>query len=123
MDAGQRRKDGIVNTDDSSWGGHGNFMEQEGWLSYFCVRSAIPRNLLIRKTALPFPFTIEEYRKTLSYLGTVSGRDEQKIEKSRSAYRIHKRCTLFHRSKHGACMPQAVCAGNAGGLLPGCRLD
>ena len=46
-----------------------------------------------------------------------------KDRKSRSAYRIHKRCTLFHRSKHGACMPQAVCAGNAGGLLPGCRLD
>ena len=74
-------KDGKVNTMTASWGGVGIMWGKP--VAYVFIRPQRYTKEFIDGTDT-FSLSIlgEEHRKTLSYLGTVSGRDEDKISKS-----------------------------------------
>lgn len=75
-------KDGKVNTMTASWGGLGVLWNSN--VAFVFVRDSRYTKEFIdgsESFSLTF-FNSEEYRKTLGYLGTASGRDEDKIEKS-----------------------------------------
>lgn len=73
-------KDGKVNTMTASWGGLGEIWEQSA--AYIVVRpQRYTKEFLDAADTFSLTFFEESYRKTLSYLGTVSGREEDKIAK------------------------------------------
>lgn len=71
----------IVNTLTIGWGGFGVL-----WQKYVATIYIRPcrysRELLDKADSFSITFLPEDYRKTLLYLGQVSGKDENKIEKS-----------------------------------------
>ena len=74
-------KDGKVNTMTASWGGLGEIWGQSA--AYIVVRpQRYTKEFLDAADTFSLTFFEESYRKTLSYLGTVSGREEDKIAKS-----------------------------------------
>lgn len=73
-------KDGKANTMTASWGGVGVLWEK-------CSHPLHPSHALYKEfvdasDTLSLSVLDESFRKTLNYLGTVSGRDENKIEKA-----------------------------------------
>ena len=74
-------RDGVVNTMTASWGGMGILWNKK--VAFVFLRPQRYTKEFIDGTDT-FSLSIlgEEHRKTLSYLGTVSGRDEDKISKS-----------------------------------------
>ena len=74
-------KAGKVNTMTASWGGMGILWNKK--VAFVFLRpQRYTKEFIDQKDCFTLSFYDEEYRKTLSYLGTVSGRDEQKIEKA-----------------------------------------
>ena len=74
-------KDGKVNTMTASWGGLGEIWGQSA--AYIVVRpQRYTKEFLDAADTFSLAFFEESHRKTLSYLGTVSGRKEDKIAKS-----------------------------------------
>lgn len=74
-------KDGKVNTMTASWGGLGELWHKNA--AYLVVRpERYTREFLDAADTFSLTFFDESYRKTLNYLGTVSGRDEDKIVKA-----------------------------------------
>lgn len=74
-------RDGVVNTMTASWGGMGILWNKK--VAFVFLRpQRYTKEFIDQKDCFTLSFYDEEYRKTLSYLGTVSGRDEQKIEKA-----------------------------------------
>ena len=70
-----------INTMTASWGGFG-FMWGKN-VSYVVIRpQRYTKEFIDNSDYFSLCFFTDEYKKTLSYLGTVSGRDENKIEKS-----------------------------------------
>lgn len=74
-------KDGAVNTMTASWGGLGVMWGKN--VAFVVIRPQRYTKEFVDGTDIfSLTFFNEEKKKTLSYLGTVSGRDEDKIEKS-----------------------------------------
>lgn len=74
-------KDGKCNTMTASWGGVGVIWGKN--VAYIFVRpQRYTKEFIDSSAALSLSVLDDSYRKTLNYLGTVSGRDEDKIAKS-----------------------------------------
>lgn len=74
-------KDGKVNAMTASWGGLGIMWNKN--VAYVFLRpQRYTKEFIDAADNFSLSFYNESYRKILSYLGTVSGRDEEKIEKS-----------------------------------------
>jgi flavin reductase (DIM6/NTAB) family NADH-FMN oxidoreductase RutF len=74
-------KDGKVNTMTASWGGFGVMWAKN--VAYIVIRpQRYTKEFVDNSDTFSLTFFDESFRKTLSYLGTKSGRDEDKIEKS-----------------------------------------
>jgi len=73
--------DGIVNTMTASWGGMGVMWAKN--VAFVVLRpQRYTKELVDESGRFSLSFYNEEFKKTLNYLGTVSGRDESKIENS-----------------------------------------
>ena len=74
-------KDGKVNAMTASWGGLGVMWGKN--VAYIVLRpQRYTKEFVDAGETFSLSVLAEEYRKTLSYLGTVSGRDEDKIAKT-----------------------------------------
>ena len=70
-----------VNTMTASWGGLGVMYGKN--VAYIMIRpNRYTKEFIDREDTFSLSFFDKEYKKTLSYLGTVSGRTEDKITKS-----------------------------------------
>ena len=70
-----------INTMTASWGGLGIMYGKE--VAYVVIRpQRYTREFVDQEETFSLSFLGKEYRKTLNYLGSVSGRDEDKIAKS-----------------------------------------
>lgn len=70
-----------ANTMTASWGGLGVMFGKD--VAYVVIRPGrYTREFIDREDTFSLSFLDKKYRKELNYLGTVSGRDEDKIEKS-----------------------------------------
>ena len=76
--AGNREK---CNTMTASWGGMG-VLWGKNVVFAFIRESRYTKEFADREERLSLTFPPEQYRKAMQYLGTVSGRDEDKIAKS-----------------------------------------
>ena len=74
-------KDGVCNTMTASWGGLGILWNKK--VAYVVIRPQRYTNEFVDQ-ADTFSLSVldKSYRKALNYLGTVSGKDEDKIKKS-----------------------------------------
>ena len=80
-------KEGKVNTMTASWGGLGVMWGKN--VAYIVLRpQRYTKEFVDAGETFSLSVLDEEYRKTLSYLGTVSGRDEDKITKACDGYRL-----------------------------------
>ena len=76
-----KKSDGTINTMTASWGGLGVLWNRD--VCYVVIRpQRYTREFLDESESFSLTFFPEEYRKELGYLGSVSGRDEDKIAKS-----------------------------------------
>ena len=75
------KKDGVVNTMTASWGQLGHLWGKNVATVYIRPQR-YTKEFIDASDKLSLSVLDEEYRKTLSYLGSVSGRDEDKIAKS-----------------------------------------
>ncbi|MBU5332176.1 MAG: flavin reductase family protein [Anaerocolumna aminovalerica] len=74
-------KEGTVNTMTASWGGLGIMWGKN--VAFVTIRpQRYTKEFVDFSDTFSLSFYDESYRKTLAYLGRVSGRDENKIEKS-----------------------------------------
>ena len=71
-----------ANTMTASWGGMG-VMWGKNVVFVFIRDSRFTKEFIDREGRFSLSFPSEEYRKEMKYLGTVSGRDEDKIAKTR----------------------------------------
>jgi len=72
---------GIANTMTASWGGLGVLWNKN--VAYVFIRpQRHTKSFIDQADTFTLSFLGEEHRKTLGYLGTVSGKDEDKIAKS-----------------------------------------
>lgn len=70
-----------VNTMTASWGGVGIMWGKP--VAYLVIRSSrFTKELIDKSQTLSISFLGKEHKKTLGYLGSVSGREEDKIKKS-----------------------------------------
>lgn len=73
--------EGIANTMTASWGGMGVLWNTN--VAFVFIRpQRYTKTFLDQATTFSLTFYEERYRKALSYLGQVSGREENKIEKA-----------------------------------------
>ena len=75
-------KDGKVNTMTASWGGVG-FLWNKNIVYIFIRPQRYTKEFIDQSNTFSLSFFDETYRKTLSYLGSVSGKDEDKIENAK----------------------------------------
>ncbi|MDR0370500.1 MAG: flavin reductase [Prevotellaceae bacterium] len=74
-------KDGKVNTMTASWGGFGIMWNKE--VAFVVIRpQRYTLEFVEQSDSISLSFFDRSFKKTLNYLGSVSGRDENKIEKS-----------------------------------------
>ncbi len=75
------KKDGKVNTMTASWGGLGVMWGKN--VAFVVIRpQRYTKEFIDSAETFSLSFLDESHRETLSYLGKVSGRDEDKVEKS-----------------------------------------
>lgn len=75
------KKDGKVNTMTASWGGLGVMWNKN--VAYIAIRpQRYTKEFVDSADSFSLTFFDESFRNTLSYLGTKSGRNEDKIKKS-----------------------------------------
>ena len=74
-------KDGKVNAMTASWGGLG-VMWGKNVVFVFIRDSRFTKEFIDREGRFSLSFPSEEYRKEMKFLGTVSGRDEDKIKEA-----------------------------------------
>lgn len=73
--------EGKINAMTASWGGLGVLWKKN--VAYVVIRpQRYTKDLIDQASTFSLTFYEESFRKTLSYLGTVSGRDEDKVAKS-----------------------------------------
>ena len=101
-------KDGKANTMTASWGGVGVMWGRN--VAFIVIRpQRYTKEFIDASDKLSLSVLDEEYRKTLSYLGSVSGRDEDCQKRS---YRSsHGRCSVFCRSKYRDHRQKTLCTG------------
>ncbi|HBU13125.1 MAG TPA: flavin reductase [Clostridiales bacterium] len=74
-------KDGVANTMTAQWGGMGYMWGKD--VVYAVIRpQRYTKGFVDAAKRFSLSFLPEEHKKTMTYLGTVSGRDEDKIKKS-----------------------------------------
>ncbi|TGE31679.1 flavin reductase [Desulfosporosinus sp. Sb-LF] len=74
-------KDGKVNTMTASWGGFGVMWNKN--VAYIVIRpQRFTKEFIDNSNTFSLTFLDNSFKKQLGYLGTVSGRDEDKIGKS-----------------------------------------
>lgn len=110
-------KEGKVNTMTASWGGLGILWGKP--VAFVFIRpQRYTKEFVDQADRMSLSFLGEEYRKELSYLGTVSGRDEDKIAKAGLTV-VHEwgNDALFRGERERADLPQAVRPGVSRRLL------
>lgn len=75
------QQDGIVNTMTASWGGMG-VLWNKNVATIYVRPQRYTKQFLDRSDHFSLSFFDESWRKQLSYLGSVSGKDEPKIERA-----------------------------------------
>lgn len=85
---------GNVNTMTASWGGLGVIWNKN--VAYVVIRpQRFTKVFVDASETFSLTFFTEAHRSTLSYLGTVSGRDEDKVKKSGLSLRHHEGTPYF----------------------------
>ncbi|HHT88258.1 MAG TPA: flavin reductase family protein [Clostridiales bacterium] len=88
-----------VNTMTASWGGLGVMYGKN--VAYVVIRpQRYTKEFVDREDTFSLSFFDKEYRKTLNYLGTVSGRIENKIEKSGLTLVYYNGTPYFDEANH-----------------------
>lgn len=109
-------KAGKVNTMTASWGGLGVMWGKN--VAYIVLRpQRYTKEFVDAGETFSLSVLDEEYRKTLNYLGTVSGRDEDKIAKAGLTVEHEGETPYFGRSQYGAGVQKAVRSELRSGLL------
>jgi flavin reductase (DIM6/NTAB) family NADH-FMN oxidoreductase RutF len=92
------RNDNKVNTMTASWGGFGFIWNKP--VSYVFIRpQRYTKEFIDNSDSFSLSFLDKEYRKQLNYLGSVSGRDEDKISKSNLTVEHSINTPYFKESK------------------------
>ncbi|NLO08426.1 MAG: flavin reductase family protein [Clostridiales bacterium] len=88
-----------VNTMTASWGGLGVMYGKN--VAYVVIRpQRYTKEFVDREETFSLSFFDKEYRKTLNYLGTVSGRNEDKITKSGLTVVRYEDTPYFNEANH-----------------------
>ncbi|MGL4990522.1 MAG: flavin reductase [Sarcina sp.] len=91
-------KDGKVNTMTASWGGLGIMWNKK--VAYIFVRpQRYTKEFIDGSDRLSISVLPNRFRKELSYLGTVSGRDEDKIAKSNLTIEKYEDVPYFEEAR------------------------
>ena len=91
-------KDNKVNTMTASWGGFGVMWNKN--VVYIVLRpQRFTKEFIDASTSFSLTFFDKSYKKDLSYLGTVSGRDEDKISKTNLTVSYIDNTPAFEESK------------------------
>jgi flavin reductase (DIM6/NTAB) family NADH-FMN oxidoreductase RutF len=90
--------DAKVNTMTASWGGLG-VMYGKNVAYVFIRQSRYTKEFVDQEETFSLNFFDKGYRKTLSYLGTVSGRNEDKIAKSKLTVVRHGETPYFDEAR------------------------
>jgi len=92
------RKDGKVNTMTASWGGLGVMWAKN--VSFVVIRpQRYTKEFIDSSDMFSLSFFDNSFKKQLSYLGTVSGRDEDKITKAQLTLRHEDNVPCFDEAK------------------------
>ena len=88
-----------VNTMTASWGGLGVMYGKN--VAFVVIRQQrYTKEFVDREETFSLSFFDKEYRKTLNYLGTVSGRTEDKVSKSGLTLVTYKDTPYFNEANH-----------------------
>lgn len=91
-------KDGKVNTMTASWGGLGIMWNKK--VAYIFIRpQRYTKEFVDSSDKLSICVLPNSYRKELNYLGTVSGRDEDKISKANLTINKYDEVPYFNESR------------------------
>lgn len=86
-------KNGVVNTMTASWGGMGILWNRK--VAYIFIRpQRYTKEFVDESDTLSLTFFDESYKNKLKYLGTVSGKEENKIEKA-ELHVVHEETTPY----------------------------
>lgn len=113
-------KDGKANTMTASWGGVG-VLWGKNVATLYIRPQRYTKEFVDASDTLSLSVLDESFRKTLNYLGTVSGRDENKIEKSRAYCCTRRRHPILCRGKHRSYLQKTVRPGFKARMLLRCR--
>lgn len=92
------KKDDKVNTMTASWGGLGVMWGKD--VAYIVVRpQRYTKEFIDNSDTFSLTFFDDEYKKTLGYLGKVSGRDEDKISNSNLTLNTYENTPYFEEGK------------------------
>ncbi|EGT3616804.1 flavin reductase family protein [Clostridium perfringens] len=92
------KKDDKVNTMTASWGGLGVMWGKD--VAYIVVRpQRYTKEFIDNSDTFSLTFFNDEYKKTLGYLGKVSGRDEDKISNSNLTLNTCENTPYFEEGK------------------------
>lgn len=91
-------KDGKANTMTASWGGLGVFCNKEVAIT-FIRPQRYTKEFVDDADTFSLSFLPEKYKAELGYLGKVSGRDENKIEKANLTISHHNGTPYFEESR------------------------
>ncbi len=92
------QKDGKVNTMTASWGGLGVMWGKN--VAYVVIRpQRYTKEFIDNADSFSLTFFDKKYKKTLSYLGSTSGRDEDKIKKSNLTLSYNDNIPYFEEAK------------------------
>jgi flavin reductase (DIM6/NTAB) family NADH-FMN oxidoreductase RutF len=90
-------KDGKVNTMTASWGGLGVLWSMD--VAFIFIRpQRYTKEFVEANDYFSLSFLGENYKKELGYLGTVSGRDEDKITNSKLTLKKHENAPYFNEA-------------------------
>ena len=88
-----------VNTMTASWGGLGVMYGKN--VAFIVIRpQRYTKEFIDREDTFSLSFLDKKYRKTLNYLGTVSGRNEDKITKSGLTLARYENTPYFDEADH-----------------------
>lgn len=91
-------KDGKANTMTASWGGFGVMFRKN--VAYIVLRpQRYTKEFIDGSNKFSLSFLDDSFRDTLNYLGTVSGRNENKIQKSNLTLSHYKNIPYFEEAK------------------------
>lgn len=91
-------KDGKVNTMTASWGGIGILWNKP--VAYIFIRpQRYTKEFVDANNKLSLTVLNESFRKQLNYLGTVSGRDEDKIQKANLSLQYEDEVPFFEQGE------------------------